>query len=158
MSECIGVLGSGSFGTAIARLLSKNNDVLLYTRRDDIMHAINEKHSMKGYPLSETITATKSLEEVAEKCHLIFPIIPSQFLRQVAKQISPYVGPGHILIHGTKGLDVSTAYDSATTLKEIRKSVFTMCEVIKQETSVIRTGALAGPNLAKEMRLSLIHI
>jgi len=151
MSDYIGVLGSGSFGTAIARLLSKNNKVLLYTRRDSIMDAINEQHFIKGYPLSDNITATKSIQEVAEKCHLIFPIIPSQFLRQVVKEISPYVGPGHIMIHGTKGLDVSQAYDSATTIKEIRNSVFTMCEVIKQETSVIRTGALAGPNLAKEI-------
>lgn len=55
------------------------------------------------------------------------------------------------MIHATKGLDTSPAFEDATTLSEIKKSVFTMSEVISQETSVARIGAMAGPNLAKEI-------
>jgi len=151
MSEIIGVLGSGSFGTAISRLLGINNDVLLYTRRDTFVESLNNNHTLKGHEMPSSIRATKSLEEVAEKCRLIFPIIPSQHLRSVLSDISPYVGPEHIMIHGTKGLDVSSSFETAQSIKEIKASVFTMSEVIRQETSVIRVGALAGPNLAKEL-------
>jgi len=151
MSFKIGVLGSGSFGIAISKLLSKNNEVLIYTRRDKILRSINDDHIAKGQKLPDNIFATKSIQEIGQQCRLIFPIIPSQFLRDVLRDISPYVGPGHIMIHGTKGLDLTEEFESATTLKQLKETVFTMTEVIQQETSVLRTGALAGPNLAKEL-------
>ncbi len=151
MSTKIGVLGSGSFGTAISRLLGKNNEVLIYTRRDAILKSINEDKTLKGYKLPNSVSATMSLEEIGRECKLIFPVIPSQYLREVMKDISPFLDPSHIMIHGTKGLDITPAFESAETLQEIKKTVFTMSEVIQQETSVIRIGALAGPNLSKEI-------
>ncbi|NNF21114.1 MAG: NAD(P)-binding domain-containing protein, partial [Saprospiraceae bacterium] len=151
MSRYIGVLGSGSFGTAISQLLSENTNVLVYARRQNIADAINTSHRIKDYTLSNKIKATTSIQEVGEKCRLIFPVIPSEYFRSVMNAIGPYVGPGHIMIHGTKGLDVSPEFDNAADINSIKRSVFTMSEVIRQETSVIRTGALAGPNLAKEI-------
>ncbi|MBT8228932.1 MAG: NAD(P)-dependent glycerol-3-phosphate dehydrogenase, partial [Bacteroidia bacterium] len=151
MSRYIGVLGSGSFGTAISQLLSENTNVLVYARRQNIADAINTSHRIKDYTLSNKIKATTSIQEVGEKCRLIFPVIPSEYFRSVMNAIGPYVGPGHIMIHGTKGLDVSPEFDNAEDINSIKRSVFTMSEVIRQETSVIRTGALAGPNLAKEI-------
>lgn len=151
MAHKVGVLGSGSFGTTICKLLGNQNEVLLYTRRDEIVRSVNIAHSLKGYTLPDTVRATTSLEELGRKCRLIFPIIPSQHFRNVLEDISPFVGPGHIMIHGTKGLDVSDNFENATSLSDIKKSVFTMSEVIAQSTSVVRYGALAGPNLAKEI-------
>jgi len=151
MSYKIGVLGSGSFGTAVSRLLGKNSEVLLYTRKDIVVDSVNNKKTLKGFPMPDTVTATKDISEIAEKCRLIFPIIPSEHFRQVLKKISPYVGPGHIMIHGTKGLDVTAKFEEAETINQIRQSVYTMSEVITQETSILRVGALAGPNLAKEI-------
>jgi len=147
----IGVLGAGSFGTAIANLLAANNDVLVYARKQSVVDELNNNHKVKGFLLSEKVSATTSLAEVGEQCRLIFPVIPSEYFRSVMKELAPHVGPGHILIHGTKGLDVEAAFGEATSVNEIKKSVFTMTEVIRQETSVIRAGALAGPNLAKEI-------
>ncbi len=151
MSNIIGVLGSGSFGTAISQLLSLNSDVLLYSRREDVVKRINEQNEHKGLKLPKRISATSSLQEVGERCRLIFPIIPSESFRSVIKKISPFVGPGHIMIHGTKGLDVADDFEEAKSILDIKRSVFTMSEVIRQETSILRTGCLAGPNLAKEI-------
>lgn len=147
----IGVLGSGSFGIAIAQLLSHNTDVLLYCRRQEIADIINTTHKLKGWILPQRVKATNSLQDIGEQCRLIFPVLPSEYFRNTINKITPYVGPGHIMIHGTKGLDVSEKYDSAESISEIKKSVFTMSEVIRQETSVLRTGCLAGPNLSKEI-------
>jgi len=147
----IGVLGAGSFGTAITQLIAQNSDVLVYARNPETVRLINEEHTLKGIELSDNIKGTTNLQELGEECRLIFPVIPSEFFRRVIKKISPYVGPGHIMIHGTKGLDVTTDFDTSETILDIKRSVFTMTEVIRQETSILRTGALAGPNLAKEI-------
>ncbi len=151
MSLKVGVLGSGSFGVTIAKLLSKHQKVLLCTRRQEIMDEINNNHRINGYELSDNVSATMDLEQLGSECRLIFPVIPSEHFRSAIKNLSPYVGPGHIMIHATKGLDTSPAFNESSSLAEIRKSVFTMSEVISQETSVVRIGALAGPNLAKEI-------
>ena len=67
--------------------------------------------------------------------------------------LSPYLHPYHILIHGTKGLDISLP--EGETLSSIdrleRDQIKTMSEVIMDESVVLRIGCLAGPNLAKEM-------
>lgn len=151
MSRIVGVLGSGSFGTAISRILSQNTEVLIYCRRQVVADRINNEGKIKDFQLNDNVKATTSLKEIAERCHLIFPILPSEHFREVIKNIAPFIGPGHILIHGTKGLDVSKEFAAANDIKTIKKTVFTMSEVIMQESSVIRTGALAGPNLAKEI-------
>ncbi len=147
----IGVLGSGSFGVAISQLLAYNTDVLLYCRRQEVADQINNNHSINDNELSERIVATNDLSHIGDECSIIFPVLPSEYFRDMIKKLAPNVGPGHILIHGTKGLDTSAKYDTSETISEIKKSVFTMSEVIRQETSVIRTGCLAGPNLAKEI-------
>jgi len=147
----IGVIGAGSFGTAIAQLLTENREVLIYARNPETIKKINEAHQIKDFQLSEKISGTTDLKEIGEQCRLIFPMIPSEYFRSVVRKLSPYVGPGHMMIHGTKGLDVSDQFESSESILDIKRSVFTMTEVIKQETSIIRTGALAGPNLAKEI-------
>ncbi len=151
MNRRIGVLGAGSFGTAIARLLSKNNDVLMYSRRPEIVNNINNNNCIKDFKLSTRISATSHIENIGKECSLIFPVLPSENFRDAIKSLAPHVGPGHLMIHGTKGLDVSEEFERAVDIRTIKKTVFTMSEVIRQETSVIRTGALAGPNLAKEI-------
>jgi glycerol-3-phosphate dehydrogenase (NAD(P)+) len=69
------------------------------------------------------------------------------------KQLSHYLHPYHILIHGTKGFDVRLPDDQ--TIESIptlnRSQVKTMSEVIMEESVVVRVGCLAGPNLSKEL-------
>jgi glycerol-3-phosphate dehydrogenase (NAD(P)+) len=67
--------------------------------------------------------------------------------------MSPFLRPYHILIHGTKGLDLNLPQDKTIDTEEIlsRDVVRTMSEVIKEESVVVRVGCLAGPNLAKEL-------
>jgi glycerol-3-phosphate dehydrogenase (NAD(P)+) len=57
--------------------------------------------------------------------------------------------PEHILIHGTKGLHIEVDINSVDKLD--KTEVLTMSELILKETSVIRVGCIAGPNLAKEL-------
>jgi glycerol-3-phosphate dehydrogenase (NAD(P)+) len=69
------------------------------------------------------------------------------------KKLSPYLHPYHILIHGTKGLDITLPKGQTieTVTKLNRDNVKTMSEVIREESVVVRVGCLAGPNLSKEL-------
>lgn len=148
----IGVIGAGSFGTAIANLLAYNVDVLLYSRNANLVKTINESRENLGIRLSASIQATNDLQQLAEECHLLFPIVPSTNFRSMMHKLGPHLKPYHMLIHGTKGFDLNGISDEdLNTTKLIPANVHTMSEVIKEESVVIRVGCLSGPNLASEI-------
>ncbi|MEN0004800.1 MAG: NAD(P)H-dependent glycerol-3-phosphate dehydrogenase [Bacteroidota bacterium] len=148
----VGVIGAGSFGTAIANLLAYNTDVILYSRKADLVQTINTTHQHYGIQLSDRIRATNNLQEVSSHCHLIFPIVPSSNFREMMRSLGPYLRPYHLLIHGTKGFDVRYDDDELAQLQSInRREVSTMSEVINQESAVVRIGCLSGPNLSREI-------
>tara|TARA_R110000796_G_scaffold231631_2_gene349591 strand:+ start:13298 stop:14332 length:1035 start_codon:yes stop_codon:yes gene_type:complete len=151
--ECVGVIGSGSFGTAVANILSKNSKVLLYARNIEAVEKMKSSRISNGQQLSENITVTNSLEEVAKRCNVIFPVVPSSNFREMMRQFAPYLHPYHVLIHGTKGLDLILPEDASADFKLGRSNIRTMSEVIREESVVVRVGCMAGPNLAKELAL-----
>lgn len=154
MNKCVGVIGSGSFGTTIADLISDNSDVLLYCRREEVMESINTLHKHPNFPqlsLSARLKATNNLREIAENCTLIFPIVPSKNFREMMRSLAPFLKPSHILIHGTKGLDRHKRDPRERKTSPVRDNIHTMSEVIRQESVVVRVGCLSGPNLAKEI-------
>lgn len=149
----VGVIGAGSFGSAIANILAEKSEVLLYARDSETVKKIAEKKENRGHKLHTNITPTSDLAYLANSCDIIFPIVPSSAFRQMMQQLSPYLHPYHILIHGTKGLDISLPPgETIETIPSLgREHIRTMSEVIMDESVVIRVGCLAGPNLAKEM-------
>lgn len=147
----VGVIGAGTFGTAIANLLAYNTDVLLYSRQPDLVNQINETRHHLGVDISPRIRATNDLTEVAQECTLIFPIVSSSGFRSMMRNLGPLLRPYHIVIHGTKGFDVNEALVVEYPNFLTRSAVSTMSEVIQQESVVVRVGCLSGPNLAKEI-------
>ncbi|MEM6964327.1 MAG: NAD(P)H-dependent glycerol-3-phosphate dehydrogenase [Bacteroidota bacterium] len=148
----VGVIGAGSFGTAIAQLISENENVLLYARNNDLVKQINATHQHLGVTLKKNIEATNDPQFLAEHCTLIFPIVPSENFRSMVKTFAPFLRPYHILIHGTKGFDVKE--EDRPKLEDgtlDRSHVHTMSGVIEQESVVVRIGCLSGPNLSNEI-------
>lgn len=150
----VGVLGAGSFGTAIANLLAYNSDVLFFSRKAETVAAINAQREHLGVKISDRITATNDLEEMARRCTLILPVVPSNSFRSMIRALAPYLRPHHIIIHGTKGLDLNGLEEEDLEKPGVvvtRAHVRTMSEVILEESSVVRVGCLSGPNLAAEI-------
>jgi glycerol-3-phosphate dehydrogenase (NAD(P)+) len=146
----IGVIGAGSFGTAMANILAENNQsVILYSHRPERVKAMGETRSSGGQKLQDNILLTNSFEEIGNNCEVIFPIVPSANFRTMIKGLSPFLKPYHILIHGTKGFDLNVTDPSKIDAQNplSRDHVRTMSEV----SSVVRVGCLAGPNLATEI-------
>ncbi len=149
----IGVIGAGNFGTVIANILAIHSNVLLYARDEKVAAHIREKRESRGYPIHQNVEVTHDLAHLAATCDVIFPMVPSAHFRTMMKQLSPFLHPYHILIHGTKGFDITLP--KGQTIEDIpkltRQQVKTMSEVIQEESVVVRVGCLAGPNLAKEL-------
>lgn len=154
MNRPVGVIGTGSFGIAVTKLLEQNTDVLIYSRKMEVVEAINERHFHYNTPLNpERVKATNDLQQMAEKCGLIFPIVPSGSFREMMKTFAPFLKPYHFLIHGTKGFDI-VGLDEENLKSGVvvsRANLRTMSEVIMEESSVVRVGCLSGPNLASEL-------
>lgn len=141
-----GVIGAGSFGTAIANILAENGPVFLLTRDERMADIIRRDNAAAGQPLHERILVTHDMAWFARQCPVIFPIIPSQDFRQAMTDLAPYLRPEHILIHGTKGLDMRPGETEIS-----RNSISTMSEVMREVTGLTAIGCLAGPNLAREI-------
>lgn len=138
----IAVLGAGNWGSVVAILASRQvSKVFLYDRdpkRVTDMNSTREnKRYLPGIKLPKQIQVTNNLEQVFEECNLIFPIVPASAFRNFAKSYAPFTRGDHFLVHGTKGLEPGTHKR--------------MSEIITEETSCIRVGALSGPNLAMEL-------
>lgn len=150
--EPVGIIGAGTFGTAMANLMALNTDVLVYSRNKDLAERLQKDRYRFGVQLHDRVRIVSDFERVAGECQLIFPIVPSNNFRQMMRSVTEYLEPAHLLIHGTKGFDIENI-DIDQIRKEglLRRRVHTMTDVIKEESVVVRVGALTGPNLAQEL-------
>lgn len=148
----ISVIGAGSFGTVIANLAAQNSDeVCVYVRSSTRMANFNQSKENNGYSVAENVRATQSMQEITKDTELIFAMVPSKNFRGMVRSFSSYLSPNHIVIHGTKGVDLLTDKPIAELDELNRSQIRTMSEVIMEESTVRRIGCIAGPNLSREI-------
>jgi len=152
-NQPVGVLGAGNFGTAISNLIAENRPVLLYSRNPDAVEKMIAGRIARGQQLHPDVTPTNDLAKVCTESTLLFPVIASNGFADLMNKMAPHLHPHHIIIHGTKGFDVSLAgLEDIFDTDEIQlKSIRTMTEVIREATVVVRIGVISGPNLAAEI-------
>src|SRR6267154_806557 len=151
----VGVIGAGNFGTVIANMLAQNRKVLLYARNLADVHRINSTRKHRGYRVHDQVEAVNDFERIGRECEVIFPMVPSSHFREMMVRLAPHLHPYHMLIHGTKGFDITLpAGETIESINKLDRSmVKTMSEVIREESVAVRIGCLAGPNLSKELAL-----
>jgi len=142
VDDRVGVIGAGSWGTTLAKVLGENGKhTLFWTRRDDLCREINETHQnsayLPGFNLPDSVEATSDLARICESCLLIVLVVPSHGFRDVARDMGPHLTGEHVVVHATKGIEQGT-------FKR-------MSQVLRDETCLKKIGVLSGPNLAKEL-------
>jgi len=146
----VGVIGAGSFGAAVANILAENNKVLLFSRRQSAVDAINSTGMYRTTKMHENIEAIADRELLCKQCDILYPMVAAVNFSEMIDAFSPFLEPHHILIHGTKGLNIiDPQHDSRETLS--RADIQTMTEVILERSKVLRVGCMSGPNLAAEL-------
>jgi glycerol-3-phosphate dehydrogenase (NAD(P)+) len=145
----VAVLGAGSWGTALAKLLSDQGfETRLWARHQEHAAAIeaerrNEKY-LPGFELAETLRATNDLEAALRGATLVLPVIPTHGLREVLPHVAPLVPEDAILLSATKGIEQGTL--------ELVSEIF---EELLPKALHPNLTYLGGPSFAKEVAARL---
>jgi glycerol-3-phosphate dehydrogenase (NAD(P)+) len=110
MSETICVLGAGSFGTALAKVLAEGGHAVRIVARDQVVvdSIVNDhRHPrrLKGVRLPPGLHATTSLAEGIAGAGLIVSSIPTVAVREVWAQARPFVDDNAVIMSATKGIE-----------------------------------------------------
>lgn len=158
------VLGAGSWGTALAMVLSENVDnVALWTRcekqKDQInLDRANTKY-LKDVKIPNNIEATTDIKEALEGSSIIVLGVPSQAIRSVCKLIKPYIKESQVIVNSAKGLEKETGLRiSEVVLEEIPNSNYVVLsgpshaeEVAKRLATAVVVSSVSSENNISEL-------
>lgn len=138
----IGVLGAGSWGIALTKLLCGNgHSVTVWSIDKDEIAMLNEyrEHLTKlpGVKIPEDVVFTTDVETACKDKAMLVMVVPSPFIRSTAKTIAPYVNEDQIIVNVSKGIEEST--------------LMTLTEVISDEIKNAKVAVLSGPSHAEEV-------
>jgi glycerol-3-phosphate dehydrogenase (NAD(P)+) len=143
--EKICVLGAGSWGTALANILSLNgHNVKIWSIESEVLDDINRNFRNEkyhpGYELDKRIRACHDIKEATRGCTYILNVLPTQTVREVLRQAKESIDVGCPIISASKGIE-------NTSLKTVSQIILEECENIKRQNIAV----LSGPSFAKEV-------
>jgi glycerol-3-phosphate dehydrogenase (NAD(P)+) len=137
-----GVVGGGSWGSAVARYLGRQGfQNRLWIREADIFEAVCRTREnpvfLPGYKFPSDVTFHHGLDETVDDADFIFVAVPSVFCRRVYAQIGSRLRPGQAVISLTKGIE--------------KKTLMRMSEIMAEAFPGHPLGVLSGPSFAREV-------
>ncbi len=144
-NQRIGVVGAGSWGTALANLLATKGygvDLWAYEPevKEDIVNHRENRLFLPDITLSERIVPSNDLGEVVSNNRVILIVVPSHTMRQVTLGMAEHISKDSIVITASKGIE--------------DKTYLTMIGVLEQTLPMLDPDhlvALSGPSFAKEV-------
>lgn len=147
----IGVLGAGTWGIALARLLGVNgHSVTVWSALEEEIDALSETRvhpNLPGMTIPRAIAFTKSIEEACGWQDIVLFAVPSVFVRETAARASAYIPSGQIVVDVAKGIESGTLY----TMTEVICDELLRHDPARRVTPV----ALSGPTHAEEVARDL---
>ena len=143
----IGVLGAGTWGMALARMLCvSGHEVTVWSaiaREIDEFSATRRHPNLPGMEIPRELGFTKDMEEVCRDKEILLFAVPSPFVRATARKAAPYIKENQIIVDVAKGIEADT--------------LFTMTEIIADELQnpAVKLVALSGPTHAEEVAKDL---
>jgi glycerol-3-phosphate dehydrogenase (NAD(P)+) len=138
----IGVIGAGSWGMALAKVLCENgHQVTMWARRAELAAELSARKQSADYLPGVTLPAclqyTANLVEAVREANFVLLATPSHGLRQVVQQID-HLSAGTIVISSVKGIETDT----------LRRMSQVIAALLGEAVPVV---ALSGPSLAAEV-------
>lgn len=146
MSEAarIAVVGAGSWGTALAALLTrKGHDVVLWSFEEEVAGSVNAEHAnpyLEGVPLPERLVASTDMEAVVDGARVVLSVSPSQFVRRVMAGAAPHISDDALVVSASKGIELDTG----------RRMDEVLAELLPEQV-MARFCVLSGPSFAAEV-------
>lgn len=136
------VLGAGSWGTALARVLAVNGHAVTVWSIDpkevEMLNACHEqKDKLPGVILPEDVEITGDMGEAVQEREMLVIAVPSPFVRSTSKALSAYYKEGQVIVNVAKGIEEDT--------------LMTMTDIISDEIPTATVAVLSGPSHAEEV-------
>jgi len=141
----IGVVGAGSWGTALAKLLAEKGYVLdLWVFESEVKKQIEKYRENKvflpGFPLPENLVPTNDLEIAVKDKDLVLVVVPSHCMGNVSMEMKSFINPETIVVSASKGIENITH-------KIMTEILSDNIDFIPKENFAV----LSGPSFAKEV-------
>ncbi len=138
----VGVIGAGSWGTALALLLNKNgHSVTVWSISEEEINMLSaereHKSKLPGVKIPDDMTFTTNMEEAVRGKDVLVLAVPSKFTRGTARNMKDYVAEGQIIVDVAKGIEEDT--------------LMTLSQQIEQEVPQADVAVLSGPSHAEEV-------
>lgn len=138
----VGVLGAGSWGTALALLLHKNgHHVTVWSISKEEVEMLDQerehKSKLPGVRIPEDMVFTNELAEGIQGKDFVVLAVPSPFTRTTARNMKSYVADDQIIVDVAKGIEEAT--------------LMTLSQQIKEEIPQADVAVLSGPSHAEEV-------
>ncbi len=146
LNDKIGVIGGGSWGTALAILLGqKGNDVSIWMRdknqlENTIQARENEKY-LPGVKLPDNISLSTDIEEVNHNKDLILLSVPTHGIRQVLNSCKSTINKEQIIVNVSKGIE--------------NESLLRISQIVGEILPNNKYAVLSGPSHAEEVARSM---
>ncbi len=142
MKKRITLLGGGSWGTALAKLLSENgHQVTVWLRDEDQCRELTTERENKKYLpgviIPDNIVFTSHINESLKDAEYILIVTPTQKIRSVLRQIISVYKKNKIIINASKGIEIGT--------------MSLVSDIVREETEDCIFADLTGPSIAKEV-------
>ena len=141
----IGVIGSGTWGTALAILLKGNgHEVTIWSAIKEEVTLLNEKRqhpNLGDVKIPEDIGITDNLEEAMKEKDLLVLSVPSVYVRQTARKMAAFIKDGQIITNVAKGVEEHT--------------LMTLSQIVEEELPTAQVTVLSGPSHAEEVSRGL---
>ena len=143
----IGVLGAGTWGMALARMLCvSGHEVTVWSaiEKEIDEFSVTRLHpNLPGMQIPEELGFTKDIQVVCQDKDVLLFAVPSVFVRSTARKAAPYISAGQIIVDVAKGIEADT--------------LFTMSQIIADEVKdpSVKIVALSGPTHAEEVAKDL---
>ena len=141
----IGVVGAGSWGTALANLLADKGypiDLWVFEKevKDQILAFRENRIFLPDVRLSSNLHPTNDLAEVVSNKNLLVVVVPSHLMREVTLKMASYVSNETVIVSASKGIENKTHLTMTGVLRE------TLPEIPDH-----RLAAISGPSFAREV-------
>ncbi len=141
----IGVVGAGSWGTALANLLGVNGFTLdLWVYEKDVKEQIDNYSENKTFlpdaKLSDNIIPTNDMKTATAGKDMVLVVVPSHTMRETSKEINKYIDKNTIVVTASKGIE--------------NKTHLTMLEILQENIEGLpgnQFAVLSGPSFAREV-------
>ena len=134
----IAIVGSGSWGTALALSLARRGDhsIALWS------HSSAVGTYLPGFPIPPQVNPLTDLAAALAGAEIVISAVPSQHVRTIYQKMAPHLEPQQLIVSATKGIEDGTFLRMTQVIEQV---------LAHQNPDDRRLGVLSGPSFAQEV-------